>query len=900
MLIRRSRLRRVLTSRWLLGYVLLLALSHAFITVFPRTKPVGGASPSVAHQGEWVEIPQLTGSGSPARGTTSIEFRRWRASVEGRAVPVLLIHGSPSRGAADFDRLGPELAQAGYDAIALSLPGFGASSRWAPDYGIEANARSVLAVMDALGIERAHLLGWSLGGGSAVHAARIAPERIVSLALMSSIGVQEAEGSGSYFFERWKYRLGYGALVVLPEAIPHFGLLGPRHFRYAFIRNFLDTDLRPMRAIMEQLETPTLILHGRRDFLVPDWAAEEHHRLIGPSRLVVYDAGHFLPRAEGDEQRAMVHDIAAFWRHHEQPGAITRRGAAIFSPYTDGPARLGKFNITRETPWWVIVIVIALLTFISEDLTTIAVGLLVSQQQLDIGVALFGCFTGIILGDLGLWALGRFLGRRILRWPLIRSRVSESSLEYWAEMFERHTAKAVFLSRCLPGTRAPTYIAAGILARRTHKFLLWVAVAVLLWTPFLLILSMLIGPRLLELFRTVLHGPWAIAASFIVLFILIRLLSYESTAIGRQKLKADLARTRLVEFWPPWLFYLPFVPYLFWLAIRYGPMSFTCANPGIANGGGVVGESKSAILRGLSKAGAPILPFRLIKTGDSPETRTRRAIGAIHDDPWLGGYPIILKPDTSQRGHGLKLARSDQDVYEYFNSMTRDAIIQAFDPGPEEIGLLWSRRPGEGDATDEAPGEVFSVTRKSFPAIVGDGKHTLEELIWRHPRYRMQARVFLKRFADEQRRVLENGERFPLGIAGNHCQGSMFRDGSDLITSELAKRIDEIAQAYRDESSGRRVDFGRFDLRYADENELKRGRGFTIIELNGTMSESTNIYDPDRSLVWRYGVLFRQWKRLYAIGAQRRREGVRPMGPRPLLRALREHYRGRPGSSVSD
>ncbi len=48
----------------------------------------------------------------------------------------------------------------------------------------------------------------------------------------------------------------------------------------------------------------------------------------------------------------------------------------------------------------------------------------------------------------------------------------------------------------------------------------------------------------------------------------------------------------------------------------------------------------------------------------------------------------------------------------------------------------------------------------------------------------------------------------------------------------------EIACAFEDGG----LDFGRFDLRYASDEDLKAGRGFKIIELNGTMSESTNLY----------------------------------------------------------
>src|SRR5690606_11091270 len=114
-----------------------------------------------------------------------------------------------------------------------------------------------------------------------------------------------------------------------------------------------------------------------------------------------------------------------------------------------------------------------------------------------------------------------------------------------------------FLWRCLPGTCLPMYLAAGILGRRSRLFLFWVTIAVLIWTPMMLILAALIGPRLRGFFEGVFHGPWVILASFLVLALIIRLVSYEATALGRHRLKRDLTLVINPEFLPAWIFYLP-------------------------------------------------------------------------------------------------------------------------------------------------------------------------------------------------------------------------------------------------------------------------------------------------------------------------------------------------------
>lgn len=877
--------------------------SRVEISAMADAGPVGGDRRTRIHYIRWAPD-------APAApiSTESAALRAPPVAEHDGRAPVILLHGSPGA-ASNFSRLAPILARSGRDVIAIDLPGYGGSDPWAPSYSIEASARVALAVMDAMGVRRAHVVGFSLGGGAALWMAKLAPERVASITMLSSIGAQEAEGSGSYGFEHVKYALGFFALVALPEITPHFGILGALPPRYAFIRSFWDTDQRPLTDIMRSLETPTLILHGRHDPLVPAWGAELHHRLIGPSRLVMLDGSHFFIFFHA--ARAAAH-MLPFLVRHDAPNVAAVRDSADFAPTPDdNVADVGPFHIRRGAHWWIVILLIILATFISEDATVITVGVLIAQGSIDWGVGLIGCFVGIVLGDGGLWAIGRFIGRPALRWPLIRRGLPEKSLDRWGRWFDRHSVAAVFLTRAIPGTRLPTYLAAGMLAKRTRLFLLWAAIAALLWTPLLLLLSMLVGARLLTALEEVFGGPLSILAAILLLFALVRALSYSTTWVGRRRLVVDLLRLARPEFWPMPLFYLPLIPCLLWHAVRRGPMTFTCANPGIAHGGGVVGESKMAILDGLERARDWIVPTVLIDAGASPEERAAEALERVEREVELGGFPVILKPDASQRGHGLRLARTPDDILDYFQVMTRPALLQRFHPGPHEAGVLWARRVDVDGDIARAPGFVFSITRKVFPEIVGDGQRTLERLVWTHPRFRMQADVFLKRHADKTDAVLPKGQRLRLAQAGNHAQGTMFLDGEDLLTDALSQRFETIAQSFI--HAGRRggskqpppdgdsgFDFGRFDIRYESDEALRQGEKFSIVELNGAMSESTNIYDPNRSVLWMYSTLFRQWSLLYRIGAQRRRSGVRPMGVRELIRAIHTHYHGRPGSKIAD
>lgn len=516
-------------------------------------------------------------------------------------------------------------------------------------------------------------------------------------------------------------------------------------------------------------------------------------------------------------------------------------------------------------------------SFVSEDLTCISTGLLIHQGRIPATFGLAACFIGIFLGDLLLWAAGR-VGSRFLRRRLDHPRIA--SLAQW---FDRNAAVAIFASRFMPGTRLPLYVAAGALGRRAAPFVLWTCVASLIWTPLLVLPIAYFGAPLVAMLTNWLGGGWlplALGAMFLLL--LIRVLMLLTTSVGRARLIATISRIWRWEFWPAWLFYLPLIPWIILLSIRYrGFATITAANPGIPQGG-FVGESKHQILANFPASF--VAAYTVIPPAEL-ETRLARL-----NEFMVGrnlAYPVILKPDVGQRGAGVKLARDANQAAACLAASPAPLIAQAYHPGPREAGIFYYRLP------HEARGRIFSITDKRFPFLLGDGASTIEQLIWAHPRHRMQARTFLARHEAHRERILEPGERFTLAQAGNHCQGTLFVDGSHLITGELEAAVDRIARGFDG------FYFGRFDVRYADESELKAGRGFVIIELNGVTSESTNIYDPGRSLLQAYHTLYRQWALLFKIADLNRRRGVVPDSMMDILRETLSHFR-RPAATISD
>ncbi len=740
--------------------------------------------------------------------------------------PIIYLHGSPGD-ANNFAILAPFLADRGFEGLAPDLPGFGESDHLVPDYSVRAYAHAVLAMMDDLSIERAHMVVWSMGGGVSLNMADLAPDRVASITLMAAIGAQETEGSGDYLFEHAKYALGYLGFVVGGELVP-LPWHRDRWFRHSWIRNFFDTNQRRIGAIMQRLQTPTLILQGRHDFLVPYWAAERHHELIGPSQLVMLDANHFIPVTDGQVQIAAAW-IDRFIRSVERGEPMT--GEVNLAPH---PVRAWIVERFYELGAWVRSWHWAMQSLLFAALGTLGItpaiavaGLLRATEDVNIAVSL-----------VGLLALRVF-------------------------------------SRGPPRVRRPDKIILHGVAIWALTFVAWL-VAAQVTLP---LADRLSGPGLL--------------AGFLLALLVVHVLRNLWTRQRRQRARAKLTRVLSHEFWPPWIFYLPLIPWLAFLSIRHrSPLVFTGVNPAINNAGGVAGESKIEILHAIRDDA--VLEAHTIDAGPPPDERADAALRIMEASENLREFPIVLKPLAGERGKGVRVVRTPEQLRDYFNSHTADTILQQYHPGPIELGVLWIRTPRATESKDPAPdaqaGRIFSITRKEFPYVVGDGSRTLRQLILAHRRYRCQADLFLRRLAEHADEIPPANERFTLGAIGNHAQGAIFRDGAELITPALSRRIDQMASSLRTADDQPALDIGRFDLRVSSLEDASAGKNLAIVELNGATAESTNIYDPDRSALWAYAVLFRQWAALYRLGAWRRARGATQMRLRAFLAMLWRHH----------
>ena len=843
--------------RFLLAYLILLAASYVVWGARDSEPP---AKPGAVR----IELPMVGGAPS---STVQLSYRDSRPD-SATGLPVILVHGSPGS-IQDFDKLAQGMGTR--RVIVPDLPGFGGSLQSLPDYSARAHARYLIMLLKELDVPRAHFVGFSMGGAVLLELAHAAPEQVASLSLVAAIGVQELEMFGRYDLNH----LVHGGQLMLIQAVrwgfPHFGRFDNFPLNVAYARNFYDTDQRPLRAYLQAYAGPLFIYHGSRDFLVPAEVVNEHSRLAPQAEQVVVDASHFVLWTRTEEVGSR---LGTFLTRVERGEARVRSDAT--------PDQLSA----AEAPWnpehappftgptlLVMMALLILATFVSEDLTCIATGFVVAQGRLDLTAGVLACFVGLVVGDLLLYLLGRWFGRpAIERFPL-RFMVSEEGVDRASAWFAERGARVVLMARVIPGLRLPTYVAAGVLKTNVWACLGYFAFAAAIWTPLLVggaaLAAYVLGANT-DLMQTSTGSAFLVIA---VVFVLtervgVRLFSHRS----RRQLLGSWKKWRHFEFWPWWLAYVPVYGYVFWLACKHrGLRVVTACNPAIPTGG-LVGESKADILDGLRDAPQFVARF-LRLPADRELTANIEALNAFLSEHDLD-FPIVLKPDVGERGTGVRIVRSREEATAILERTRKDHIAQEFVTGPE-YGVSYEHRPGD------ARGRVTSITVKRPQTVTGDGRRTLVDLIVDHPRAVCMAARYLQLNEERLDSVPAAGEVVEISSLGNHRLGSLFLDGRHLHTSELEAAFEAIARGFDG------FHLGRFDLRAESEDALRAGSGFKIIELNGLTAEPGHIYDPEQGTAREaYRALMAHWRTAFECGRANVAQGAQPSSWRELWRAL--------------
>jgi pimeloyl-ACP methyl ester carboxylesterase len=255
----------------------------------------------------------------------------------GEGIPVLLLHGFP-----DTSRLWraqvAALAGAGFRAIAPDLRGRGRSERPADgDYALPTVVRDVTGILDALGVERAHVVGHDWGAGVAWLLAALAPERVdrlvaISVGLPGTGGLPDLEAlqKGWYrllfaldtaedLFTRRDWHLMRTLLASHPETEEWLReLADPAALTAAlgWYRSNLPIDrlvpAGPARTL-PPVQAPTLGIWSAGDaFLTEEAMRRSADGIAGPWRYErIEDAGHWVPLDQPNRLNALLLEFLA-------------------------------------------------------------------------------------------------------------------------------------------------------------------------------------------------------------------------------------------------------------------------------------------------------------------------------------------------------------------------------------------------------------------------------------------------------------------------------------------------------------------------------------------------------------------------------------------------------------
>nr|WP_076784693.1 alpha/beta fold hydrolase [Parafrankia discariae] len=261
----------------------------------------------------------------------------------GRGPALLLIHGIGDNSETWRDLI-PELAR-GRTVIAPDLLGHGRSDKPRGDYSVAGYACGMRDLLTVLGVERATVVGHSLGGGVAMQFAYQFPERCERLVLVSTGGVGSdlhpvlraatVPGSGhalSLLASAPVRRVGWAvtrALRLLHTDIGRdaddlmrvFASLDVPTARQAFLRTLRSAVDGHGQAITMldrcylAAGMPSLIVWGEHDAAIPVEHARIAHEAMPGSRLEIFpDAGHFPHHADPERFRAVLEDFLATTR----------------------------------------------------------------------------------------------------------------------------------------------------------------------------------------------------------------------------------------------------------------------------------------------------------------------------------------------------------------------------------------------------------------------------------------------------------------------------------------------------------------------------------------------------------------------------------------------------------
>jgi pimeloyl-ACP methyl ester carboxylesterase len=237
-----------------------------------------------------------------AEGYVEHEGARIRYTVYGTGSPVILLHGGLGH-SGNWGYQVPALVGSGHRAVLIDSRGHGRSTRDARPFSYELMASDVLAVMDALHLPKASLVGWSDGATIALILAMIAPARVAGVFFfgcnMDPSGTKEIMEPSQVLNRCFgRHAKDYGELSATPDRFEEFtravGLM-------------MQTQPNYSAHDLGRIGVPVAIVQSEHDEFIKREHAEYLARIIPNAELVIlHGVSHFAPLQRPEQFNAAM------------------------------------------------------------------------------------------------------------------------------------------------------------------------------------------------------------------------------------------------------------------------------------------------------------------------------------------------------------------------------------------------------------------------------------------------------------------------------------------------------------------------------------------------------------------------------------------------------------------
>jgi hypothetical protein len=338
--------------------------------------------------------------------------------------------------------------------------------------------------------------------------------------------------------------------------------------------------------------------------------------------------------------------------------------------------------------------------------------------------------------------------------------------------------------------------------------------------------------------------------------------------------KTILFRAARWETWHYLAKYIPIMPVWLWYCLRARSFwFFTPSNPTLTFGG-FEGESKREMFNQLPPDSYP----KSIYISHSllfQEVEKQVSLSNF-------SYPLAVKPDVGMMGFMFRKINTADKLRNYHEKMPVDYIIQDLIKYPLEVSVFYYRFP------NEKKGTITGFLKKEFLEVTGDGRSTLLELILTYPRVRFREEEMRSKHEGRLNDIIGKGEIYCLSNALNLSRGGKLISLAHEKDENLLKVFDELSHYTK------HFYYGRYDIKCASIQDLKKGENFYILEYNGCGAEPHHIYGDGNTLLQAYRILLHHWNILYKISAYNNDRGIHYWEFRPgwkFLKGAKKHFK---------